>query len=255
MATGPLSEQAMEIAEAITKILSESARVLFPTASVGETLSRVVELAVAQIGGCDSASLVVIEAETAVPLVRSADVPNIWLSRIDEGPLGEALQHNRAVYAGDLQVEDRWPTFTPSAVETGLRGVVALPLMLRDQPAVLTLYARCPDAFGVIDRREAEMVALLASLSLSVAFAHEEENRRIENLESALQSREIIGQAEGILMERERISAGQAFDILRRASQRLNVKLREVARNLVETGERPETTRFTGPDERTESLA
>jgi AmiR/NasT family two-component response regulator len=51
----------------------------------------------------------------------------------------------------------------------------------------------------------------------------------------------MIGQAVGILMERERISADQAFDILRRASQHLNVKLREVARDLVGTGERPET--------------
>ena len=54
-------------------------------------------------------------------------------------------------------------------------------------------------------------------------------------------SREIIGEAMGILMERERITAPQAFDILRRASQHLNIKLREVAQNLVETGEEPDT--------------
>ena len=54
-------------------------------------------------------------------------------------------------------------------------------------------------------------------------------------------TRQLIGQAEGILIERERISSDDAFDILRRASQHLNVKLREIARSLVETGERPDT--------------
>jgi AmiR/NasT family two-component response regulator len=56
----------------------------------------------------------------------------------------------------------------------------------------------------------------------------------------ALGTREVIGQAQGILMERERITPGQAFDILRHASQHLNRKLRDVAQDLVDTGERPE---------------
>ena len=74
-----------------------------------------------------------------------------------------------------------------------------------------------------------------------MAEAHEEEERRAENLRQALITRQLIGQAQGILMERERITAEQAFDILRRASQHLNTKLREVAQELVETGERPPT--------------
>ena len=65
--------------------------------------------------------------------------------------------------------------------------------------------------------------------------------RHSENLRHALVTRELVGQAQGILMEREHITADQAFGILRRASQNLNVKLREVAQDLVDTGERPET--------------
>jgi AmiR/NasT family two-component response regulator len=56
-----------------------------------------------------------------------------------------------------------------------------------------------------------------------------------------LGTRETIGEALGILMERERITADQAFDVLRRASQHLNVKLRDIAQNLVDTGETPNT--------------
>ena len=81
----------------------------------------------------------------------------------------------------------------------------------------------------------------MAGLAVSVAHSHEDEERRADNLNAALATREVIGQAQGILMERERISAAQAFDILRRASQHLNRKLRDVAQDLVDTGERPET--------------
>ena len=76
-----------------------------------------------------------------------------------------------------------------------------------------------------------------------MAQTHEDEERRAVNLHAALATREIIGQAQGILMERDRLSPDQAFDILRRASQHLNLKLRDVAQNLVDTGERPDTGR------------
>lgn len=102
----------------------------------------------------------------------------------------------------------------------------------------LNLYARYPQAFGVIDRAKGLM---LAGLALSSAETHDAEDRRATNLQAALQSREVIGQAQGILMERERITPAQAFDILRRASQHLNIKLRDVAQALVDTGERPWT--------------
>jgi AmiR/NasT family two-component response regulator len=81
----------------------------------------------------------------------------------------------------------------------------------------------------------------MAGFALAIARDHENEERRAENLQAALVTRELIGQAQGILMERERITAVQAFNVLRQASQHLNVKLREVAQDLVENGERPET--------------
>ena len=144
-------------------------------------------------------------------------------------------------YADDLNEDDRWPNFGRQAAEGGLRSVLALPLTTNGTDGAVNLYARYPAAFGVIDRARAMILASLAGIALSTAHLLEDEGRRIENLHSALGSREIIGQAQGILMERERIAADQAFDVLRRASQHLNVKLREVAQNLVDTGERPDT--------------
>jgi AmiR/NasT family two-component response regulator len=81
----------------------------------------------------------------------------------------------------------------------------------------------------------------MAGFACSTARSHEDDERRTENLHAALVTRELIGQAQGILIERERISADQAFHVLRQASQHLNVKLREVAQDLVDTGERPDT--------------
>jgi AmiR/NasT family two-component response regulator len=80
-------------------------------------------------------------------------------------------------------------------------------------------------------------LATLAGLALTSAEQREHDEQQMVNLQAALSTRELIGQAQGILMERERITAADAFDVLRRASQHLNVKLRDVAQTLIETGE------------------
>ncbi len=78
-------------------------------------------------------------------------------------------------------------------------------------------------------------------MALAAAQALAQQKEHAEHLDQALASRDVIGQAKGILMERERLTSDQAFDLLRRASQMLNIKLREVADRVAETGERPPT--------------
>jgi len=148
-------------------------------------------------------------------------------------------------YADELVGETAWPVFGPGATEKGIRSVLALPLMMSTGAGALNLYARQPAAFGVVDRAKGMLLASLASLALNAAHAHEDEQRRAGNLVTALTTRELIGQAQGILMERERITGDEAFDILRRASQHLNRKLRDVAQDLVDTGQQPDTGQST----------
>jgi MoxR-like ATPase len=124
-----------------------------------------------------------------------------------------------------------------------VRSALAIPLLNEGAGSALTLYARYPLAFGVIDRGRGLLLAVLAGRALSTARSHEVEERREANFRAALATRELIGQAQGILMEREHITGNQAFDVLRRASQHLNIKLRDIARDLIETGERPDTGR------------
>jgi len=228
----------------LTESLSEIAGVLFSAGSVTNTLAQVVAVAVHTIEGCDFAGLFVMEGGVVVTPVLTDPIVEIidtLQHQAAEGPCLDAIAQARMVYAEDLTSDDRWPRFGPRAAEQGVRSALALPLASNGTDGAVNLYARYPAAFGVVDRAKGAILSSLASAALSTARSMEDEERRIDNLHSALSSREVIGQAQGILMERERIAGDQAFDVLRRASQYLNIKLREVAQSLVDTGERPQT--------------
>jgi GAF domain-containing protein len=224
----------------------ETATILFAAGSVADTLTQVVNLAVSTIEGCDFAGLFLLESHLLTAPVHSDPI----VGEIDalqhetgEGPGLHAVNQRLISYADDVTDDPRWPRFGPQAAASGIRSVLALPLSTNFSLGSLNLYARYPAAFGVVDRAKGVILASLAGLALSAARTHENEESRAGNLNDALATRELIGQAQGILMERERISSGQAFDILRRASQHLNRKLRDVAQDLVDTGQRPDTGR------------
>jgi len=223
---------------------AETAKTLFTAGGVTATLTSVVELAVATIDGCDFAGLFLIDGDTVTTLVHTDPIVveiDALQQSTGEGPCLDAIAHRLIFYADDLGRDLRWLHFAPEASKAGIRSVLALPLSADAQLGALNLYALYPLAFGVIDRAKATILASMASLALSVAYSHEDEERRAENLYAAMASREAIGEAIGILMERERITADEAFDMLRRASQHLNVKLRKVAETLVQTGVEPDT--------------
>jgi hypothetical protein len=215
---------------------------LFVGGSVSETLQRIVDVSVETVDGCDYAGIFVLDGTEVTTPVHSDPVVlevDALQHRSDEGPCLEAVTQHHTCYADELGEDSRWPRFGPEAAAAGIRSALAVALSANGTRGALNLYARLPAAFGALDRAHGQIFGTLAGLALTAAEAHEDDLRRMESLEHALVTREMIGQAIGILMERERITADQAFDILRRASQRLNVKLRDVAQDLVETGERP----------------
>jgi len=229
---------------ALSQDFAQIARTLFAAGGTDDTLHQVLALALSTVEGCDFAGVVLIDGEAAQSPVYTdplaADV-DVLQDRFGEGPGLDAATGNLTFYAADLADDARWPDFGPAAAAQGIRSLLALPLFVDGPLGTLNLYARYTQAFGVMDRARGLLLAALAALALAAAQTHQEEERREENLHAALASREIIGQAQGILIERERITAEQAFDILRRASQHLNQKLREVAQTLVDTGEPPDT--------------
>ena len=227
----------------LESIVSQVALALFAAGTVQGTLQEIVDLAERAVDGCEAAGIFVEDHGTVITAAASsAFVMVVDQLQIDagEGPCLDASRRNSTVYAADLIDDQRWPLFAQSAVAAGVRSVLAYPLSA-DRPSALNLYARLPAAFGATDRAQALLFATLAGLALDSAAERASEGKRADNLIEALRTRELIGQAQGILMERERITSGQAFDVLRRASQHMNIKLREVAEALVETGESPDT--------------
>jgi len=238
--TSTIEDSAIASAIAFTEV----ARSLFLSDSVEDSLTRAVDLSVLTIEACEFAGAFLLEGEEVTtractdPIVVEIDGLQL---RAGEGPCLDAIAHKLTFYADELGTDPRWPSFGPEAAAMGMRSLLALPMATDDTLGTLNLYARYPQAFGVIDRARGLLLASMAGFACSIARAHEDEERRAENLHAALVTRELIGQAQGILIERERISADQAFHVLRQASQHLNVKLREVAQDLIETGERPDT--------------
>jgi GAF domain-containing protein len=204
----------------------------------------VLNLAVTLIAGCDYAGLFVLHrGSVRTPLYTDPLVIEVdrLQHALGEGPCLSALDHGLTVYGADLVNDPRWSSFGPQAAAVGVRSVLALPLLADGTLGALNLYARFPEAFTVVDRARALLIAAFAGMALTAAATHESAERRADDLQGALATREIIGQAQGILIERNRITAVQAFDVLRRASQHMNIKLREVAQTLIDTGEDPNT--------------
>jgi ANTAR domain/GAF domain len=228
---------------------ADISRTLFSDPTVGGTLQRIVDFAVATVEGCDAAGISLLTGtEMATPVWShpvALDIDSIQYET-GEGPCLDAIAGETIVYAEDLADDERWPLFGPRAVSLGMRSLLSCRLVAGPTLGALDLYAALPRAYGVTDRTKALIFATHAGVALGAAEALENatislnaELRRVADLRGALASREVIGQAEGILIERERITPDQAFAVLRRASQHLNVKLREVAQYLVDTGEVP----------------
>ena len=229
--------------EEVEQHLAEVARALFSPATVAGTLQLTVDLAVATVEGCDAAGIFVVTddrvltAAASAPLVAELDRLQVSTG---EGPCLDVVNGGGSAYATDLAADPRWPRFGPAAAEAGIRSALAFRLSERPVSA-LNLYARMLSAFGSTDRATGLIFAALAGIALEAAEGRAQDQRQLDNLHQALRTRELIGQAQGILIEREHITGEQAFDVLRRASQHLNIKVREVAETLVETGESPAT--------------
>ena len=198
------------------------------------TLATIVNLAVDHLDGCEFAGISLIEGRRITSPASSNDVPKVVdtiQTELDEGPCLDAITEHEVFQTGDLAAEERWPRFASVAHEqTGVSSILALRLFVEeDTMGALNLYSTRPDAFDDTDVALASVFAAHAAVAVSAA-------RREENLERKADTRDLIGRAKGILMARSNLTDEQAFELLRRASQRLNVKLVDVAERVVDQG-------------------
>ncbi len=215
--------------------LSDLARTLQDEDTAQETLDAIVGAAVGTVPGAQEAGLTVVirrrEVETqaaTADLVRQVDKAQY---ETGEGPCLDATYKHRTVRLPDMTQEKRWPEFTRCAVELGVRSMLSFQLYVhRGNLGALNLYSCERNAFD----DESEHVGLLFAAHAAVAMSGA---RQQEQLRRAIAVRDLIGQAKGVLMERHKLTADQAFALLVRASQQTNSKLVDVAEYLVDTGE------------------
>lgn len=218
----------MELAE----MFADIARTLLAEDEVNGTLDKMCSLAVETIDGCEHAGLSLVERRKVIAAAVSDPVPrriDEIQSEVDEGPCLDAIKEHEVFETGCLSQEDRWPEFSTRAhEETRIESVLSFRLFAeKDTMGALNLYSTLVDAFDDDAVAVGSVFAAHAAVAMSTS-------RRIEKLQHAVDGRDIIGQAKGILRSRQPLSNDEAFDMLRRASQRTNVKLRDVAADIVE---------------------
>lgn len=215
----------------VVETFAHVARLLLSEEGVERTLAKVGQLAVQTIDGCDHAGVSLIVGRTMTTVGASDEVP-VEVDRIqyevDQGPCLDAIHHLDEYHCGRLDEEERWPAFSKRAFEeTGVVSMVAFRLFVdQEVMGALNLYSKTPDAFDEESREIGAVFAAHAAVALASA-------RKEEHLETALASRDVIGQAKGLLMARQDINSDEAFAVLRNASQRLNVKIRDIANRVV----------------------
>ena len=198
-----------------------------------------VALAVELIDGCDHAGISRVEGRRIVAGATSDDAAaraDALQYELGDGPCLETIHDRTTTLSQDLAHDVRWPTWvTRVGSELGLGSSLSLLLFTHARSyGALNLFADHPHAFDADDIAVAESLA--AHLAVAMASGQE-----IVHRGNAMAGRTVIGQAEGILMERLDLDAGQAFDYLRRISQDGNRKLVAVAAEIVATRELPMT--------------
>jgi GAF domain-containing protein len=220
--------------------LAAIARDLLNEPDVQQTLQRVVEAAAANLGPEVWASVSLVRQRREVDTPATSDDRAAHADRLQyelgEGPCLDAIWEQETFQIDDMTTDEHYPRWSAAVAEqTGIRSSLSLQLYTDENQKSLgglNLYSPRPGAFDAHTRGEA--LAFAAQAAVAVTSARTE-----EHLRSALSTRTLIGQAQGILMERLKLTPDQAFAVLSRLSQQSNVKLREIARRLVETGEIP----------------
>jgi GAF domain-containing protein len=208
---------------------------------VAATLEAITRSAVASVPGTDEGGISLVigrrRVESRAPTGELPRVIDALQERLGEGPCLDAVYEHRTVRLDDLAEETRWPRFGSAAAGTGMRSMLSFQLVVAgDTLGALNLFSRRPRAFG----EDSESVGLVFASHAAVALAGAQQEQR---LRTAIGSRELIGQAQGILMERFKITSDQAFQVLAHVSSLTNRKLTDIAEELKSTGALPDTGR------------
>jgi GAF domain-containing protein len=206
----------------------------FPSQELQSTLDAIIRTATDMVEAADYAGLIVIEQSKLIPkatLGRPPEELDLLQQRMGSGPCFEAAASQQVISIHDTTSEPRWTRFNAIAAQYGVLSVLCVPLWVTTETlGTLSVYSRTRGAFAPEQVRLVQLLAAHAALALANA-------QQASQLRTAFLTRDVIGQAKGILMERHKISATTAFEMLSKASQAANQKVSELALQLTETGE------------------
>jgi hypothetical protein len=228
----------MSRADSFPRLLAEVARSLQSEASSKDTMALAVALAVDVIDDAEDAAISLISRSHTVDTPAATSERALRVDQIQyelkQGPCLSAIWDEEVVSCPNLEAEDRWGLWAPRTVrETEIRSMLSFRMFTqKDRVGALSLYSAHPRAFTGADVDGG--IALAAHTAIAIVTA-----RHDEHMEVALDARSLIGQATGIVMDRYNIDAVRAFAVLKRISQQTNVKLHDVAAELIRTRSLP----------------
>jgi len=217
----------------LTSALAEAARTINRPRSVEETLQAIASTARRSIPGFDHVGISLMHADGKIETKAATDDLVLRLDSLqyglNEGPCVSSLREQPMLVVDHLAHQQRWPRFVPEAVKLGLRSQMALRLYVDDEGTMggINLYSTSSDTISDDAPAAAQVFAAQAAVALGRA-------QEVDQLNEALRSRQQIGTALGIIIERYKLDEQAAFNFLARLSSLSNVKLRDIAARVVE---------------------
>jgi GAF domain-containing protein len=223
----------------VDALLRELSRVTLVDRTLDDVLSEITRIATGGIPGAESTSITLLKEDKAFTAAHYGDMA----LAADElqyakgyGPCMDAGRGGVALRIDDVQTEERWPDYVVRVqAETGVRSSLSVPLPYQGSSiGALNIYSTKPSAFATPAALEAGLeTAEIVAVAIVNAESHWQMAEQARNMRLAMESRAVIEQAKGVLMAQRHVTAEQAFEILREASQRYNRKLRDIALGIV----------------------
>jgi len=221
----------------LTDLLAQMGAVLLSTETISTTVELVTALAAETIPGSHGAGVTLVDQRgvrsiaSSEPLVEQADALQYAL---DSGPCLTSWREEVVVRMDDVAADGRWPEWAAAVADVGVRAMLSVPLLAAGTSiGAIKVYATEPEAFDARAEHVLQLFARQAAILLANAQTLADARRTNDQLTDALETRDVIGQAKGILLARGAADDESAFALLVTESQRTNTKLHEVARRLV----------------------
>jgi GAF domain-containing protein len=228
---------------AVQPAFDELGRLGFAEHSLGSMLDKVTELASRVLPGEPVTSVTIVQRgrpSTVAASGRLARVLDETQYRLGRGPCLSAATTGQPSEILDTRAPTGWADFAAHAAELGCSSVLSFPLPVQELVSgALNVYAHRAPSADAATRDLVSRFAAYAVVPVSNMYLYETAVEQAEHLRAALDSRAVIDQAKGILMERLKLSADQAFQVLARVSMKHNIKVRDVAERFVRTGQLP----------------